>query len=103
MVEWVGGYDEKPKPETRASHIRFAMPLPTRTTPLGMIVYAIMATGKVGEFCRECERLAFCPQCSADLRGKTICHVTMATHYRDTECKFNGNWQSDYRNTEAKK
>lgn len=55
-----------------------------------------MTNGFLGHFCRNCGRLAWCPQCDQDLTGKTVCHISMATHYRDNECKFNGNWKTDY-------
>ena len=86
MVDW----------DWRVPVVRRQTPQPVRMTRLGMVERATMVNGETGEFCKECKRLAYCPQCAADLRGKTICHVTMSTHYRDTECKFNGNWMHDY-------
>lgn len=86
MVDW----------DWRVAPVVRQMPRPERFTRAAQIEYVEMANGQEAKFCRDCKRLAFCPQCGTDLRGKTICHVTVSTHYRDTECKFNGNWMTDY-------
>lgn len=81
--------------------IRRQTPRPVRLTPIAMVEHAEMVNGETGEFCRDCGRLAFCPQCYEDLRGKTICHVTMGTHYRDGECKYNGEFRTIYARKES--
>lgn len=83
--EWIG-YGE----------VKRLGPRPVRVTHFAQTEFAILNNGQTGEFCKDCGQLAFCPQCSGDLRGKTKCHVTMATHYRDNDCKFNSNYMHDY-------
>lgn len=62
----------------------------------GQYEAAEMQNGKEGTFCRHCGKLAYCPQCETELTGKLVCHLEMSTHYRDTECEYNGEWRSDY-------
>jgi hypothetical protein len=62
----------------------------------GMYESVEMANGAEGHFCRNCGKLAFCPQCGEKLTGKQVCHREMSTHYRDTECEYNGEWRTDY-------
>lgn len=85
----------------RTPHIQRA-PREPRSTPYYMAESAKMANGEFAEFCNGCGKLAYCPQCNADLRGKTVCHVSMSTHYRDAECNFNSNWMTEYKREESK-
>lgn len=84
-VEWVGG-----------AMYRRSAPRPVRRTNRANVLQAEMVIGTIGEFCIECGQLAFCPECGEDLRGKTKCHLTISTHYRDSECKYNPNATAMY-------
>lgn len=78
------------------------MPREKRITEFSRTAPHMMQNGQEGRFCDMCGRLAFCPQCNADLRGKTKCHRAMSTHYRDEECTFNPNWMTEYKRKESK-